>query len=62
MRQGTKETIIGQIDGLPAAIVKAFAEAMGITVEASNREEGGACFGLIFPSALVVRATALENP
>jgi two-component system sensor histidine kinase KdpD len=47
--------------GLGLAIVKAFAEAMGITVEASNREEGGARFGLVFPSALVVRAAAMEN-
>jgi two-component system sensor histidine kinase KdpD len=47
--------------GLGLAIVKAFAEAMGITVEAANHEDGGARFGLTFPSNLVVRATAPEN-
>ncbi|WP_267388150.1 sensor histidine kinase KdpD [Sphingomonas sp. GC_Shp_3] len=47
--------------GLGLAIVKAFAEAMGITVEAANREEGGARFGLTFPSNLVVRAAAPES-
>ncbi|WP_271300139.1 sensor histidine kinase [Sphingomonas sp. CV7422] len=41
--------------GLGLAIVKAFAEAMGMMVEARNRPDGaGAAFALIFPSALVL--------
>lgn len=43
--------------GLGLAIVKAFADAMGIGVEAANRgDRRGARFGLVFPSALIVRA------
>jgi two-component system sensor histidine kinase KdpD len=46
--------------GLGLAIVQAFAEAMGMTVEAANRdpEDGdvkGACFSLHFPKPLLVR-------
>ena len=45
--------------GLGLAIVKAFAEAMGMAVEASNREDGvGAAFTLVFPPALIVREPA----
>lgn len=48
--------------GLGLAIVKAFAEAMGMKVEAGNRPEGhGATFTLIFPSALIVREPANES-
>jgi len=43
--------------GLGLAIVKGFAEAMGLGVEAANREDGtGALFSLRFPSALLMRA------
>ena len=43
--------------GLGLAIVKGFAEAMGFTVSASNRDDGrGACFGLTVPGRLLVRA------
>jgi two-component system sensor histidine kinase KdpD len=43
--------------GLGLAIVKGFAEAMGASVSARNREEGpGACFTLLFPESLLVRA------
>ena len=52
--------------GLGLAIVKAFAEAMGMAVEAANRDDGegaagsgsdakGAVFTLVFPAALIVR-------
>ncbi|MBB4153622.1 two-component system sensor histidine kinase KdpD [Sphingomonas jinjuensis] len=42
--------------GLGLAIVKAFAEAMGIAVEARNRDDAtGAAFTLVFPAALIVR-------
>ncbi|MBB3695179.1 sensor histidine kinase KdpD [Sphingomonas sp. BK580] len=42
--------------GLGLAIVKAFAEAMGMIVEATSREDGlGAAFALIVPPALIVR-------
>ena len=42
--------------GLGLAIVKAFAEAMGMMVEAGNRSGGGgAAFALIFPPALLLR-------
>ena len=45
--------------GLGLAIVKAFAEAMGMGVEAGNREDGsGAAFTLVFPPALIVRELA----
>ncbi len=46
--------------GLGLAIVKAFAEAMGMGVEAADRE-GGAAFTLVFPPALIVRAPAPES-
>ena len=46
--------------GLGLAIVKAFAGAMGMGVEAANRE-GGAAFNLVFPPALIVRAPAPES-
>lgn len=43
--------------GLGLAIVKAFAEAMGIAVEAANRDDRrGARFSLTFPAALISRA------
>ncbi|WP_375429207.1 DUF4118 domain-containing protein [uncultured Sphingomonas sp.] len=42
--------------GLGLAIVKGFAEAMGLSVEAANREDGeGAVFSLRFPGALLMR-------
>jgi two-component system, OmpR family, sensor histidine kinase KdpD len=42
--------------GLGLAIVKAFAEAMGMIVEAFNRPDGaGAAFALVFPPNLIVR-------
>ena len=45
--------------GLGLAIVKAFSEAMGMTAEAANREEGdGARFSLCFPSSILVRDSA----
>ena len=48
--------------GLGLAIVKAFAEAMGMAVEAGNREDArGAAFALVFPPALIVRAPAPEQ-
>jgi two-component system sensor histidine kinase KdpD len=43
--------------GLGLAIVKSFALAMGIEPAAGNREKGGACFELRFPTALLVGAT-----
>jgi two-component system, OmpR family, sensor histidine kinase KdpD len=48
--------------GLGLAIVKAFAEAMGMGVEATNRADGaGAAFALVFPPALIVRDLAAER-
>jgi two-component system sensor histidine kinase KdpD len=48
--------------GLGLAIVKAFAEAMGLGIEAGNRDEGtGAAFALTFPSPLIVRDAPLES-
>ncbi|NTS65194.1 sensor histidine kinase KdpD [Sphingomonas sp. HHU CXW] len=50
--------------GLGLAIVKAFAEAMGLTVESGNRAAdtgGGAVFTLVFPAALIVRASLPES-
>lgn len=43
--------------GLGLAIVKAFAEAMGMGVEAANRDDGtqGAAFALVFPPSLILR-------
>ena len=47
--------------GLGLAIVKGFAEAMGITVAATNRiDRPGARFSLIFPERLLVRASEPE--
>ncbi|WP_343525981.1 sensor histidine kinase KdpD [Sphingomonas sp.] len=49
--------------GLGLAIVKAFAEVMGMSVEAANRPDGeGACFALVFPPALILRDTPTESP
>jgi len=48
--------------GLGLAIVKAFAEAMGMAVEAANRDDAtGAAFTLVFPSTLIVRDPAPEG-
>ena len=48
--------------GLGLAIVKAFAEAMGLAVEAANRADApGAAFALVFPPALVVRDAPGES-
>ena len=48
--------------GLGLAIVKAFAEAMGMAVEATNRpDDAGASFALIFPSTLIVRDLSTES-
>ena len=48
--------------GLGLAIVKAFAEAMGVGVEAGNRSDGsGAAFTLVFPRALIVREPSPEE-
>lgn len=48
--------------GLGLAIVKAFAEAMGIGVEAANRDDrAGARFTLVFPATAIVRDTAGEG-
>lgn len=52
--EGSDRSIAGT--GLGLAIVKAFAEAMNIGVEASNRDDHpGARFSLRFPEALIVR-------
>ena len=41
--------------GLGLAIVKGFADAMGLSISASNRADGpGACFSIIFPGNLVI--------
>ena len=48
--------------GLGLAIVKAFAEAMGMMVEARNRSDaGGAAFALVFPAASIVRDAEMEG-
>ena len=48
--------------GLGLAIVKAFAEAMGMGVEACNRPDSrGASFALLFPATLIVRDVAQES-
>lgn len=48
--------------GLGLAIVKAFAEAMGMIVEATNRPDAaGAAFALIFPPNLIVRDLSTES-
>jgi len=45
--------------GLGLTIVKGFAEAMGLSISAANRDgERGACFSLRFPETLLVRDTA----
>ncbi len=47
--------------GLGLAIVKGFAEAMGLTVQASNRQgRPGARFDIIFPEAKLVKGLAEE--
>jgi len=47
--------------GLGLAIVKGFAEAMGLTVQAANREDrAGACFFLHFPEEKLVKGTIEE--
>lgn len=47
--------------GLGLAIVKGFAEAMGVAVQASNRQDRtGACFDLIFPEEKLVKGAAGE--
>jgi two-component system sensor histidine kinase KdpD len=48
--------------GLGLAIVKGFAEAMGLSVEASNRtQHRGACMSLHFPEGIIVRAMDQEK-
>jgi two-component system, OmpR family, sensor histidine kinase KdpD len=48
--------------GLGLAIVKAFAEAMGMDVEAGNRNDGtGAAFALVFPHPLIVSDVTPEG-
>ncbi len=55
--EGSDRTVGGT--GLGLAIVKAFAEAMGIGIEAANREDvSGARFTLVFPADLIIRATS----
>ncbi|MES2288828.1 MAG: sensor histidine kinase KdpD [Pseudomonadota bacterium] len=44
--------------GLGLAIVKGFAAAMGLTVSAANREEGGAVFEIAWPKILLRPTTA----
>jgi two-component system sensor histidine kinase KdpD len=47
--------------GLGLAIVKGFADAMGLTVSASNRtDHAGACFTIRFPEAKLIKGTASE--
>ncbi len=47
--------------GLGLAIVKGFAEAMGLSVRASNRtDRRGACFAIGVPEALILRASDEE--
>ena len=41
--------------GLGLAIVKGFAEAMGLSVNAANRDEGGAMFELVWPEKAIRR-------
>lgn len=47
--------------GLGLAIVRGFAEAMGLTVIASNRESGGAAFEIAWPTAMIRKEQAVEN-
>ncbi|HSQ99674.1 MAG TPA: sensor histidine kinase KdpD [Sphingomicrobium sp.] len=48
--------------GLGLAIVKGFVEAMGLKVSARNNEKGGgACFTILFPEHLVVRAAEIAE-
>lgn len=52
--EGSDRSVSGT--GLGLAIVKGFAEAMGMTVNAQNREDSkGACFSIHFPERLLVR-------
>lgn len=44
--------------GLGLAIVKGFASAMGLTVSAANREEGGAAFEVAWPEELIRQTSA----
>lgn len=54
--EGSDRSVSGT--GLGLAIVKGFADAMGLTVEAANRDDRtGARFTLHFPDTLVVRET-----
>jgi two-component system sensor histidine kinase KdpD len=46
--------------GLGLSIVKGFAEAMGASVAARNRDGGGAAFDLHFPAALLVDLDGAE--
>ncbi|WP_288988471.1 sensor histidine kinase KdpD [uncultured Sphingopyxis sp.] len=46
--------------GLGLAIVKGFADALGISVSASNHPDGGAAFTLTFPSALIATISDAE--
>jgi two-component system sensor histidine kinase KdpD len=58
--EGSDRAVVGT--GLGLAIVKAFAEAMGMAVEAGNRGDGaGAIFTLVFPTPLIVRPVAPES-
>ncbi|RST31523.1 sensor histidine kinase KdpD [Sphingomonas ginkgonis] len=57
--EGSDRSVSGT--GLGLAIVKGFAEAMGMTVEASSRQDlSGACFSLRFPDTLLVRGSDRE--
>jgi two-component system sensor histidine kinase KdpD len=57
--EGSDRAVSGT--GLGLAIVKGFAEAMGMTVTASNRlDGGGACFTINFPERLLVRGSDQE--
>jgi two-component system sensor histidine kinase KdpD len=47
--------------GLGLAIVKGFAEAMGLSVQASNRnDKPGACFTIRIPETLFKKGSATE--
>ena len=45
----------------PFAIVKGFADAMGVGIEARNNADLGATFALLFPQRLVVSEERLGN-
>ena len=54
--EGSDRSVSGT--GLGLAIVKAFAESMGMTVEAANRGDmAGARFTIHFPERLLVRGS-----